>query len=193
MDKDLALLHEKIDYLTSQIEAQQRRQGETEELMRDAIPIVNHMIKLSIDELAEIGSDFQVEDLFFLLKRVLRDTQMLTGLLDQLESMAELAGEVQVIGKRAFHQTVEELDRMERAGYFAFARSGIHVADRLVKEFDPQDIRALGDNLIAALKTETPEKVSLLDLMRALNDPETRRGLARSLNLLKVLGSQPKT
>ena len=47
--------------------------------MHDAIPVVNHMVKLSIDELAEIGTDFQLEDLTFLLKRVLRDTRLLVG------------------------------------------------------------------------------------------------------------------
>ncbi|MEW6718120.1 MAG: DUF1641 domain-containing protein [Chloroflexota bacterium] len=189
MDKDLALIHEKIDYLTTQVEAQHRRQEEMEELMQDAIPIVNHMIKLSIDELAEIGSDFQLEDLFFLLKRVLRDTHMLIGLLDQLESLSELSGELNLMGKRIFHQAVEKLDHMERAGYFDFARSGVYVADRMVEEFDPQAVRNIGENLIAALKTEPPEKVSLADLLRAMSDPQVRRGLMRGLTLLKVMGA----
>ena len=97
MDNDLALLHEKIDYLTTQVdaqkqrleaietqtngrlyekidtlsqhfEAQQQRQEEWNELKGDLIPIANHMIKLSIDELAEIGTEFQSEDLLFLVK-----------------------------------------------------------------------------------------------------------------------------
>lgn len=192
MDKDLALLHEKIDYLTSQIEAQRQRQEGVEELLQDTIPIVNHMIKLSVDELDEIGRDFQAEDLLFLLKRVLRDTHLLTSLLDQLESVAELVRDGQVIGKRAFQQTVEELDHMERLGYFAFAGSGMYVVDRLVKEFDPDTVRTLGDEMITALKAEIPEKTSLAYLLRALNDPATRRGLARLLHLLTVLGFQPR-
>ena len=109
MDKDVALLHEKIDYLTEQFEAQRRRQDEINELMTDAVPVVNHMIKLSIDELAEIGTDFQLEDLTFLLKRLLRDTRMLVGLLDQVEAVAELAEEGQVMGKRIFHQVTTDI------------------------------------------------------------------------------------
>ena len=65
MDNDLALLHQKLDYLTEQFETQRRRQDEINELVNDAVPVVNHMIKLSIDELAEIGTDFQLEDLTF--------------------------------------------------------------------------------------------------------------------------------
>ena len=93
MEKELALIHEKLDYLTKQLEIQRQQQEGINELMQDAVPVVNHMIKLSIDELAEIGSDFQLEDLTFLLKRVLRDTRMLVGLLDQVEAFAELAEE----------------------------------------------------------------------------------------------------
>jgi uncharacterized protein YjgD (DUF1641 family) len=44
--------------------------------------------------------------------------------------------------------------------------------------------------LVDALKEDIPEKVSLLALLRASGDPKVRRGLYRSLNLLKVIGDQ---
>ena len=188
MEKDLALIHQKLDYLTEQLEAQNQQKEGMNELMQDAIPVVNHMIKLSIDELAEIGSDFQLEDLLFLLKRILRDTHMLVGLLDQVEAVADLAEEGQVMGKRIFHQVTMELDRLEREGYFGFARAGWSVAERAVKEFDADDVETMGNRMIEALKEEPPEKVSLFALLRAMGDPKVRRGLYRSMNLLKVIG-----
>lgn len=190
MENDLALLHQKLDYLTGQFETQRQRQEEINELMHDAIPVVNHMVKLSIDELAEIGTDFQLEDLTFLLKRVLRDTRLLVGLLDQVEAVAELADEGQVMGKRIFHQVTMELDRLERGGYFDFARAGWSVADRAVKEFKAEDLEATGVRMIDALKEEPPKAVSFFGLLRALGDPKVRRGLYRSLNILKVIGDQ---
>ena len=185
---DLALLHQKLDYLTEQFEAQHQRQDEINELVNDAVPVVNHMIKLSIDELAEIGTDFQLEDLTFLLKRVLRDTRMLVGLLDQVEAVAELAEEGQVMGKRIFHQVTMELDRLEREGYFEFARAGWGVAERAVKEFKAENLEASGNRMIEALKEEPPKKVSLLTLLRIMSDPKVRRGLYRTMSLLKVIG-----
>jgi len=190
MDKDLALLHQKLDYLTEQLEAQRQQQEGINELMQDAVPVVNHMIKLSIDELAEIGTDFQLEDLTFLLKRILRDTRMLVGLLDQVEAFAELAEEGQTMGKRIFHQVTMELDRLEREGYFGFARAGWGVAERAVKEFNAKDLEATGNRMIEALKQEPPEKVSFFALLRAMGDPKVRRGLYRSMNLLKAIGDQ---
>jgi len=190
MDKELALIHQKLDYLTEQFEAQRQQQEGMNELMHDAIPVVNHMIKLSIDELAEIGTDFQLEDLTFLLKRILRDTRMLVGLLDQVEAFAELAEEGQTMGKRIFHQVTMELDRLEREGYFGFARAGWSVAERAVREFKAEDLEATGKRMIEALKEEPPEKVSFFALLRAMGDPKVRRGLYRSMNLLKVIGDQ---
>ena len=188
MDNDLALIHQKLDYLTEQFETQRRRQDEINELVNDAVPVVNHMIKLSIDELAEIGTDFQLEDLTFLLKRVLRDTRLLVGLLDQVEAVAELAEEGQVMGKRIFHQVTMELDRLEREGYFEVARAGWSVAERAVQEFEAADVEAVGNRMLEAIKEEPPEKVSFFALLRAMSDPKVRRGLYRSMNLLKAIG-----
>ena len=75
MDKDLALINEKLDqltlqiaYLTEQAESQQRRSREFDELKADLIPIGNQLIHLTINELEEIGTDFELDDLLYLLK-----------------------------------------------------------------------------------------------------------------------------
>ncbi len=188
MDNELAQINQKLDTLMAQLAAQREGQQSMKELVEDAVPVVNHVIKLSIDELAEVGNDFELGDLLFLVKRVLRDTRLLVGLLDQLESVAELAEEGQQMGKRIFHQVTMELDRLERAGYFGFARAGAKVAERLVHDHQPADLEALGLRVADALKDETPEKVSLIALLRMMADPKVRRGLYRSLNLLKAIG-----
>ena len=217
MEADLVLLNQKIDYLTEILEAQRKRQLEFEELQRDMVPIVNHMIKLSIEELAEIGNDFQFEDLLFLLKRLLRNTPLLIELMDRLESAHGLLEEFELMGKPMFNQMVEKLDVMERQGYFNFAREGWQIAERVVEEFDEEDVRALGDNIVTILTTirrmtqpeimalannaigaisevpvDTPEKVSTLDLLRELSDPQVRRGMVRLLGMIKVLADQPQ-
>ncbi|HUS85472.1 MAG TPA: DUF1641 domain-containing protein [Anaerolineales bacterium] len=213
---DIESIHKKLDYLTEYVEAQQKRQQEFDELKQDMIPIANHMIKLSIDELAEIGTEFQVDDLFFLLKRLLRNTGMLMRLVDMLEAGMDLTEELKPIGLQAFSDMVETLDRLEREGYFEFIREGWGVIERIVHEFDKDDVRALGDNIVAILTTvrsmTQPEiltvadqaisalqpsaadekEISTLALLRELSDPKVRRGMSRMLNLLKALADQPK-
>ncbi len=213
--EQFALLMEKMDRIEAHVAEQRRRQQELEELQRDLIPIGNHMFKLAIDELAEIGSEFQAEDLFFLLKRILRDTQLLLKVFDQLESIMELSEDVQELGKQIFNQGVQELDRLEREGYFAFAREGWQIVERIVTEFSEDDVRALADNIVVILKTvrnmtqpeimaianqsvdairETPaedEKISTFKLVKEMGSPQVKRGMSRMLNLLKAMGETP--
>ncbi|HEY42650.1 MAG TPA: DUF1641 domain-containing protein [Anaerolineae bacterium] len=215
MDKDLALLHEKIDYLTEQFEAQQRQREAWDELKQDLIPITNHMIKLSINELEEIGTDFELEDLLFLLKRFLRNTHLWMHLLDRLEAIMDLADEASVLGKQAFANTIETLHQLERVGYFAFARGGYYVLQRIVTEFSEEDVRALGDNIVNILTTvqkmtqpemltlansaidsmrdQTIENVkppSTLSLLRQLSDPKVRIGLSKMLSIVSSLADE---
>jgi uncharacterized protein YjgD (DUF1641 family) len=204
---DIESIHKKLDYLTEYVEAQHKRQQEFDELKQDVIPIANHMIKLSIDELAEIGTEFQVEDLFYLLKRLLRNTGMLMRLVDMLEAGMDLTEELKPIGLQAFSDMVETLDRLEREGW--------GIIERIVHEFNEDDVRALGDNVVAILTTvrsmtqpeilslanqaisaiqpsaAEEENVSTLALLRELSDPKVRRGMSRMLNLLKALADQP--
>lgn len=217
MESEIALLTEKIDRLTALVEAQDRRFRALEELQRDAVPIVNHMIKLSIDELAEIGNEFQLEDLLYLLKRLLRNTHNLVAMLEAMEAVMGLGEEAEILGRQVFNRAVVELDRLEREGYFAFARGGWAILERIVKSFDEEDLNALGENIVTILntirnmtqpdimalannaiesmRTETPaaEKISMLRLLREMGDPRVRQGMVRLLNLLKTLADQPAT
>jgi uncharacterized protein YjgD (DUF1641 family) len=221
MENDLTLLHQKIDTLTDQVailtvynEDQKRRQRELDELKQDMIPIANHMVKLTIEELAEIGDEFQIEDLFFMVKRLMRNTHFIMAMFDRLEGVMGVADEVEILGKQVFNYVVEELDKMERDGYFGFAQEGWLILERIVKEFSKEDVQALGDNIVTILTTvrnmtqpeimalannavgaiqeEIPEteSVSTWALIRELGNPKVRRGMARMINILKALDEQ---
>lgn len=190
MTEDLALMNQKLDSLIVFMEEQQSRQQAMQELRDDMIPMVNQMIKLTIDELAEIGQEFKVEDLLFLVKRLLRNTGLLIKLMDQLEGIMGIADEVDLLGKQVFNQVVEQLDGMEQKGYFRLAGEGIQIVDRVVTELEPEDIQAAGDAVVRAVqafKEPPPEKApSLFALMSELNQPEVRIGMARMLNAVKA-------
>ena len=212
---DLELLHQKIDYLTEQLDEQRRRQREFDELKQDMIPIANHMMKLTIDELADIGSDFQAEDFIFLMKRLLRNTHSFIRLMDYLEAGIGLSEEVSLLGTQIFNNLVAALDHLEHEGYFAFLNEGWNIVERIVTEFSEEDVKALGDNIVTILGTvrtmtqpeilnlannainaieATPveeQNISTLALLRELSDPQVRRGMARLLNIVKALADEP--
>ncbi|RLD00266.1 MAG: hypothetical protein DRI46_07725, partial [Chloroflexi bacterium] len=126
MDKELTTLHQKVDtlveqmaFLTEQAQSQQRRTQEFEELKADLIPIGNQLVHLTIQELEEIGTEFELEDLLYLLKRALRNTTLILAMMDRFEALMGIADEVGLLGKQVFSTVVEELDQLESNGTFA--------------------------------------------------------------------------
>jgi hypothetical protein len=186
MDKDIALLHKKIDQLTTQVEIltdhaeiEHRRRRDLDELKADLIPIGNQLVQLAINELAEIGTEFELEDLIYLLKRVLRNTQLILTMMDRFEALMGIADEMELLGKQVFSTAVETLDRLEREGFFTFARESWGVLEKIVAEVDPADIRSIGED------SGSPSTIALL---KELNQPEVRKGMSRLLQIVKVLG-----
>ncbi len=214
MEQTLLELNQKIDALTTQVaflseeaRLQQRRRQEWDELKDDMTPIMNDVFRLSVQQLEEVESYVQIEDIFHLFKRVLRNTRNLEQMLDQLESLVELWQDLSPLTRDVFLTFMNRLEEMEQKGYFAFLQGGLEIVDRIVTSFDEEDVRQLGDNIVLILQTvkemtqpevmnmmrntalvvkeEEPLDTSLLGILRQLNDPAVKRGLAKTLMVLK--------
>lgn len=190
--EQMAQLLERLDRIEAHLAEERRRAEERAELTRDLIPIGNQMVKLTIDELAEIGSDFRSEDLWFLLKRLLRDINLLLKMLDQLESAMGLAEELNRLSKPMFATAVESLDQLEREGFFNLLRAGWAATRRVANAFSPEDVEVFSQDagaLLTAFRARPEETPSLWQILREMRDPQVRRGLARTLGLLQALGN----
>lgn len=214
----LAELNQKIDklavqveFLTEQAHRQKRRQQEWDELKDDLIPIGNDIFRLSVEQLEEVQQHVQIEDILRLFKRLLRNTRNLEQMLDQLESFTELWQDLSPLSQDAFLAVMNQLNEMEQKGYFAFAQGGLDMMDRIVTSFSEEDVRQLGDNIVLILQTvkemtqpeimtmlrntvhvvadEEPVDASLLSIIRQLNDPAVRKGLAKTLQILKSMAN----
>ena len=214
MDPTLLALSQKIDKLTTQMEflteealAQKRRQQEWNELKDDLIPIGNEVFRLSIEQLEEVQHHVQIEDILRLFKRLLRNTRNLEQMLDQLESVSELWRDLSPLSNETFLTLMGKLEEMEQKGYFVFLQGGLEMMDRIVTAFDEEDVRQLGDNVVLILEAikemtqpeimtmlrntahivadEEPVDTSMMSIIRQLNDPAVRKGLAKTLQVLK--------
>lgn len=211
-------LNEQMQLVTEYIADQRQRQREMDELKDDMVPIVNDMYLAAIEELSEVEPYVRLEDLLHLLKRLARNTRNIENMLDQLESLNDLIADLGPIFNDAFLTSVQQLDEMERKGYFEAMREGYYVLDNIVTAFGPEDVRALGDNIVTILTTikemtqpevmlmvqnltrtvrvveEEPAAIdtSFWGLIRQLRDPQVRRGLVLTLQMLKSVGAGPK-
>lgn len=225
MDQTQTLMElgQKIDALTLQVQAlaqhadeQRRRQREWDDLKADLTPVIDDIYLVAVEQLGEIEPYVRLEDMLYLLKRLARNTRNIENLLDQVESLSDLARDVTPIVDDAVSTAVEKLDALERRGYFKLFREGQYVLDNIVDSFGPQDVRQLGDNVVTILTTvkqmTQPEimgmmqnlagavrrveaqpgevDMSLRSIFRQLRDPQTRRGLAMTLQMLGAVGAE---
>ncbi len=219
MDPALVELNQKIDRLVTQVEflteeahRQKRRQQEWDELKDDLIPIGNDVFRMSVEQLEEIEQHVQIEDILRLFKRLLRNARNLEQMLDQLESFMELWQDLSPLSQDAFLTMMNRLEEMEQKGYFVFLQGGLDIIDRVVTSFSEEDVRQLGENIVLILQTvkemtqpeimnmmrntahvvkdEEPGDTSLLSIIRQMNDPAVRKGLAKTLQILKSVADK---
>ena len=220
----LVELNQKIDSLTTQlsvltefVEDQRRRQRELDDLKADLTPIAMEAYQVAVEQFSELEPYVQLEDLLYLVKRVARNTRNIEMVLDQVESLSDLVKDASPIVNDAVLMAVEQMDAMERRGYFRLAKEGQVVLDNIVDAFGPEDVRQLGNNVVTILTTvkqmtqpeimgmmqnlagsmrsaeAQPQEVStsMWSLLKQFRDPQTRRGLAITLGMLRAVGAEP--
>ena len=214
LNQKIDLLTAQVSYLSEQAQLAERQRLERLELVRDVTPLANQAFSLAIEQLEEVQEYIDLNDLLRLFKRFLRNGRNLEKMLDQLESLADLIETVSPLADDAFGKAVDVMAGLESRGYFAFAQSGMKLVDNIVTSFSVEDVDRLGDNIVLILNTvkdmtqpeiinfvrstllvaekaiEKPVDVSYLGLVRQMRDPAVRRGLALTLRVMQVIGSQ---
>ena len=210
LNQKLDRLMTQVEFLTEEAQRQKRRQQEWDELKDDLIPIGNDVFRMTVTQLEEIQQHVQLEDILRLLKRLARNTRNLEQMLDQFEGMVELWSDLSPLSRDVFMRVMTQLEEMEHKGYFAFAQGGLDMVDHIVTSFTEEDVQQLSENIVLILQTvkemtqpeimtmlrrtatelkdEEPVDTSALSILRQLNDPSVRKGLAKTLNVLKSVG-----
>ena len=215
LSQKIDTLSDQVAFLIEEARQQRRQRQEWAELKADLTPIATDAFQLSIRQLDEIEQYVQAEDILHLFKRLLRNTRNLEGMLDQIESLTELGSDIAPLTRTAFMTMMTRLDEMERKGYFMFLRGGMEMFDNIADSFTEEDVRQLSQNIVLILNTikemtqpeimqfmqrtaevahdtELPNDVSLRSIFRQLNDPAVKRGLSKTLAVLKSVSEPVK-
>lgn len=214
MIRKIDTLTVQLSYLTEQAQIAERQREDRAELVRDLTPIANQAFQMTIEQLEEVQEYIDLNDVLRLVKRLMRNGHNFEKLIDQMESIADLIDTLGPLSDEAFSKTIATLADLEHKGYFTFARGSRRILDNIVTSFSADDVDRLGDNVVLILNTvkemtqpeimnfvrntlliaeeeiEKPVDTSMLGLVRQMQDPAVRRGLALTLRVLHVVGSQ---
>jgi uncharacterized protein YjgD (DUF1641 family) len=207
-------LSSKLDIILEEIELQRQHRREMNDLKDDLYRVGKDVYNTAIVELEEVADHIQTGDILHLGKKLLRNVNNLNRAFDQLESTRDFLQDVSPLVRESIIDLMSKMDEFDRKGYFQFIKELQKAGDNVVTSFTPNDVKMLGDNIVTILNTiknltqpdmlqainnavavyknidvKVDEKVSLFSLVKELNTPEVKRGLAVGLKFLKNLAS----
>jgi len=129
----------------------------------------------------------------------------------RMESFDDFMEDLGPIAHGALSIAQRQMGRLEEDGILAFGGEVVQVGRTVATSFTPADVRLLGQNAVSILETvrnlTQPEVLGVADkaagalsrpapdrpagtlkLMKAMRDPEVRRGMTILLSVLKELG-----
>lgn len=216
LNRKLDRLSAQVAFLAEEAENARRQRLMWNDLQTDLSPIVRDLYDVAEEEMASLRPHVELDDLLYFMRRLARNVRTFNEMLDQLESAKDFLADAAPLTREMIDETTSQLDQMDRKGYFGFARQGMYVLDQIVTSFSEEDVRQLGDNIVLILNTvkaltqpeimnlasnltsafeEVDERgdelpTSVFGLLKQMGDPEVRRGLAVTMEVLKVISKQ---
>jgi uncharacterized protein YjgD (DUF1641 family) len=209
----IAGIESRLDFIVDELGHLRRFRTGTEDLMAD-------LTLVGKDALGEATSacdtvNLRPREIVQLLKTALLDAKLLTAALQQIESTADLVKDIQIVAHDLYGQATKECQTLQEKGYFDAAAAGLRIGDALVQSHSPSDLKqaeASVPQLVGFLRELTRPEVlqaleaiihgfgrvqatmnvnkSVFELLRDLNSPDARRGIAILVEFLKVVGSR---
>lgn len=207
-----AKLAERMDHLEAQVAPLADTAKALSELREELAPRVSEAVQALILELADVEPDFQIEDLVYLIKNIMRNVKNLNFTLDQLKNLIDFMVIAEPLFKTTIPQFIQYADDLERAGVFRLLSTGMDVLRKVGSTYSAEQLNHVGDGLVRLVgslhKLTSPESLDLLDkaagmpskidlsgtkpigamgLVGTLADPKVKEGLGVAMALTRAL------
>lgn len=209
----IAELDRKLDFIVEEIAHLKRVRNSAEDLVADLTLVGKDAMGDAVEALGSAA--LRPDEIVQMFKSVLIDARLLTDALQQLESAADFVQDAQPIVRDLFRRAIAGSQQLQEKGYFEAAAAGMRIGDALVQSHslvDLKQVEASVPQLVGFLRELTRPEVlqaleaiihgfgrvqatmnvdkSLLQLVRDMNSPDARRGIAILVEFLKVVGSR---
>ena len=155
------LILKRLENIETQITPLIKTADKLNELREDMIPLSNQAVQLLINELQDVEAGFELDDLFHLVKQLLRSTRSIIFGLKQMVGFVEFTKDMEPLLKQAVPQMINYLDDLEQKGVLRIIQAMMGVRAKVAAAYTPEDIDQIGDGM-----------VSLLGLGKKLTDPK---------------------
>ena len=207
------LLWKRLDRMEGQLQTLVKAQQSQAELKADIAPLVNSAVRLLIDELGVMESDFQLEDVYALVKQGMRSLRNLTQALETMGNLFDLWNSMEPMLKSAVPNLINYMDNLERKGVFRTYVAMLEIRAKVAAHYDPEELATMSDAFVLLLSMlkklsdprmidfmnrilELPMEIRLkeakplgpLGMLTVMGSKEARQGLGVAMELTKALG-----
>ena len=147
----LAKIEEKLDRVSAfeeQLGNFGRAWESLSDLRRDLSLLMGPGVSLLTEELAEVETGFQMEDVLYLLKRGLLSFRHIAWSLEQLETFIDWWQDVEPLLKIAVPHLVDKLDDLEQKGIFRINTAILNMYAKIASAYTPEDFEVIGDGFV---------------------------------------------
>ena len=212
-DPSIAALDRKLDCVLEELANLKRLRESAEDLAADLSLVGKSAMRDAVDAFGT--ADLRPREILAVLKAALANAGLFEKTIQQLQSATDFIEDAQPIIRDAMRKAIGGAEMLSQKGYFTAASAGMRVADAMVKSHSADDwrqVEASVPQLIGFLREVTKPEVlqaleaiihgfgrvqatmnvdkSVFALMRDLNSPDARRGIAILVEFLKVVGAQ---
>jgi uncharacterized protein YjgD (DUF1641 family) len=188
------------------------------DLGRDASLLTYPTVKLLTEELGEVETGFQLEDISFLLKRFLLSLRHIAWGLEQLENIVDWWQDMEPVMKIAVPHIIDVLEDLDQKGIFKGYQAMLQGYAKIAQTYGPEDIDLIAEGIVrmhgVAKKFTDPKFINFIEtfmdvpaqvnveeckpsgplgLMWRMRSRECRQGLGVMLELTRAMGKVCKT
>ena len=183
------------------------------DLGRDASLLTYPTVKLLTEELGEVETGFQLEDISLLLKRFLLSMRDIAWGLEQLENLVDWWKDMEPVIKIAVPHFVDVLEDLDQKGIFKGYQAMLQGYAKIAQTYGPEDIDLIAEGIVrmhgVAKKFTDPKFINFIEtfmdvpaqvnveeckpsgplsLMWRMRSQECRQGLGVMLELTRAMG-----
>jgi uncharacterized protein YjgD (DUF1641 family) len=147
----LGRLEEKLDRLSAgqeQLSPFLRSYENLSDLGRELSLLMDPGVRLLTEELGEVETAFQMEDVLALFKRLLLSFRHITWSLEQLENLIDWWQDMEPLLKIAVPHLIDKLDDLEQKGIFRINTAILNMYAKIAAAYTPEDVEVIGDGFV---------------------------------------------
>jgi uncharacterized protein YjgD (DUF1641 family) len=217
MNDDIKLLHEKIDILSGQVSTLTNRLKAVDDFKEDFSLFAKDAFDEVVNFMSDVDFHFRSRDFLCMIKKLLRNVNNISKMLDQLQSFVEFSQDLSPLAREIVSDVNEKLFELEQKGILESLRRSLGIIETLSENFEPEDVTNFGNALVLVMRAvkgftkpenlkkiegiikeieeydfEQKRKVSLLKLLKKARSKEVLKGTDIMLDFVKI-ASKPYT